>query len=298
MPAQPGERPLQALRDFSDVQVMTRGVEVAGEVRDERGNPIEGAEVGWIEAGRNQIFDQDVSTTTTDGQGRFRFANARPGPLVLKVKAKGHAPELSHVAGQAGANPPPVTIQLGPAHKLEGRVIDSQGKPIAEAEVRIDTWRAFRSLGVFLVTDADGWFRWEDAPADPVLINVSRTGFTTVLRRRVTAGEESVMTLRRSVSISGRIRDAATGKPIDQAQVEVGAPDARTGEVRWARRPQVFGIQGRLQTRVDVDQTPEFRLRIRANGYEPFESRVFRGDEGQVEYDVSMKKADKPGGGL
>jgi hypothetical protein len=49
---------------------------------------------------------------------------------------------------------------------------------------------------------------------------------------RVTAGEENVLTLRRSVSISGRIRDAATGKPIDQTQIEVGVPDPKAGGFR------------------------------------------------------------------
>jgi protocatechuate 3,4-dioxygenase beta subunit len=288
---QPEERPLPALRDFSDVQVMTRGAEVAGEVRDEQGKPIEGAEVGWIEADKNHTLPPEVSPTTTDGQGRFRFANARPGLLMLQVKAKGHAPEMTPITGKAGANPDRVTIRLGPARQLKGRVVDSQGRPIADAFVGIDTWRTFRSLGVFFETDGDGRFRWEDAPADPVLINVSRTGFTTVMMRQVTAGEEIILTLRRSVSISGRIRDAATGKPIEQTQVEVGAPDPKAGGFRWAMCPQVFGIQGRLQASVDVEQMPEFRLRIRAVGYEPFESRTFRADEGQVEYDVSMKRS-------
>ncbi len=296
MPAQPDERPLQALRDFSDMQVMTRGAEVAGEVRDERGKPIEGAEVGWMEADKNQTLRLDDSAMmTTDRQGHFRFANARPGRLMLQIKARGHAPELTPVVGKVAANPDPVTIRLGPAHKLEGRVVDSQGKPIAYAFVGIDTWRKFRSLGVFLETDADGRFRWEDAPADTVLINVSRTGFTTVIMQPVTAGKEIVLTLRRSVSISGRIRDATTGKPIEQTQVEVGTPDPKDGGFRWARHPQVFGIQGRLQASVDVEQTPEFRLRIRADGHEPFESRSFRAEERQVEYDVSMKRSGSSG---
>jgi hypothetical protein len=277
---------------------MTRGAEVAGEVRDDQGKPIEGAEVGWIEADKNQTLALDVSTTTTDEQGRFRFAHARPGRLMLQIKAKGHAPDLTPVTGKAGANAEPVTIRLGPAHKLEGRVVDSQGKPIADAFVGVDTWRKFRSLGVFLDTDADGRFRWEDAPADPVQINVSRTGFTTVMMRRATAGEEIVLTLRRSVSISGRIRDAATGKLIEQTRVEVGVPDPKAGRVHWAGHPEVFSTQGHLQASIDVEQMPEFRFRIRADGYEPFESRIFRAEEGQVEYKVSMKRTGSPGKGL
>ena len=104
------------------------------------------------------------------------------------------------------------------------------------------------------------------------------------------------MTLKRSLSISGQITDAATDKPIDQADVEVGVPDAKTGEIVWAREQTVFAFQGYLQGNIDVEKTPEFRLRIRAKGYEPVVSRVFRRDENQVEYDVELTKADKPQG--
>ena len=289
------DRALQALRDFSDVQVMTRGVEVAGEVRDEQGKPIEGAEVGWIEPARSQsTFHSDMPTTSTDANGRYRFPHARPGRLVLQVKAKGHAPELKPIEAKAESGP--VAITLGPARRLEGRVVDSRGKPIAEAFVVIDTWRTYRSLGVFLETDADGRFRWEDAPSDEVLVNATHTGFEYASHRRAAAGDPVVITLRRTMSISGRIRDAATSKRVDEAQVEVGVPDAKTKETRWAENIRAFANQGFLQADIDVEETPEFRFRIAANGYEPFESRVFRSDEGQVEYDVSLKKTDKPQG--
>lgn len=294
IPAAPDDRPLQALRDFSDVQVVSRGVEVAGEIQDARGKPIDGAEVGWLEADRQDTFHHDLPTTTTDAQGRFRFPHARPGRLVLQVKAGGFAPELTHVAAQARTEP--VTIRLQPARRMEGRVTDTKGNPIAEAFVVVDTWRTYRSLGVFLWTDADGRFLWADAPADEVLINATHTGFEYASRRKATAGQDVLIKLRRSMAISGRVRDAATNKAVDQARVEVGVPDPKTGRFRWGDRPTVFAIQGRLQADVGVEETPEFRLRLTARGYEPFESRTFRSDERQVEYDVAMKKSDRPQG--
>jgi beta-lactamase regulating signal transducer with metallopeptidase domain len=289
----PDDRPLQALRDFSDVQVMTRGVEISGEVRDEQGTPIEGAEVGWIETRRKgATFHGDMPTTTTDAQGRFRFPHVRPGSLVAQVKARGYAPELATVTAREQAEP--VTVRLKPARRLEGRVVDRQGRPIDGAFVVIDTWRTFRSLGVFLWTDDDGRFRWEDAPADEVLVNATRSGFEYAAGKRARAGEPVVIPLQRVVSISGRIRDAATRKGVGHTEVAVGVPDPNTGRTRWQDRPAAFANQGFLQANVEVEETPEFRLRIRAKGYEPFESRTFRSDEGQVEYDVPMKKLDGP----
>lgn len=289
---EPGEMPMSALRDFSDVQVLTRGVPVAGEVRDVQGRPVAGAEVGWLEEDKRDTFHDDMRTTTTSAEGRFHFPHIRPGRLVLITQAKGHAPELTSVEPKADAAP--VVITLGPPHKLQGRVQDSQGRPIAGAFVVVDTWRRYRALGVFLTTDESGRFAWADAPTDAVLIDASHAGYKGVHRQSIAPGEEAVVTLKRSLSISGRIRDAKTTKPIEEADVKVGTPDPESGEIAWAANLGVFASQGYLQADVDVEQTPEFRLRFRAKGYEPFESRPFRGDEEQVEYDVALKPLDRP----
>jgi protocatechuate 3,4-dioxygenase beta subunit len=230
---QPGDKPLEALRDFSDVQVMERGVEISGEVLDEQGKPVPGAEVGWLQETARDTFHHDLPTTATDERGRFRFPHVRPGKLVLQVTSLGHAPALSRVEGRPGGEP--TTIKLGPRKALAGRVVDSQGKPIAGASVHIDSWRGYRALGVFLKTDAEGRFRWDDAPADLVLLNADRAGFNSVIQQRVTPDDgEVLMTLRRSLSISGRIADAETNKNIDRAQIEVGIVDAATGKMGLA----------------------------------------------------------------
>ncbi len=293
-PPQPGEKPMQGLRDFSDVQVLTRGVGVAGEVRDKEGMPIPNAEVGWLDAERHDLFHSYLSLTTTDSNGRFRFAHARPGDLVLQVKANGHAPELSFV--QATHDADPVTIVLGPSQRLTGRVVDSRGRPVFGAFVVIDTWRKYRALGVYLETDALGRFQWENAPPDSVLVNASAAAFDHVTQQEVSPGEEALFTLRRSLAISGRIRDAKTRKAIDNVTVTVGTPGSKPGSFDWARNNGVFSLQGRLQASIDIEQSPEFRLRFRVKGYEPLESRTFRGDERQVEYNVELTPTDKPDG--
>ena len=55
---QPDEQPLQALRDFTDIEVMTRGIEITGRVVDQQDQPIAGAEVRWIEADRPRHLPQ------------------------------------------------------------------------------------------------------------------------------------------------------------------------------------------------------------------------------------------------
>ncbi|MDG3006067.1 carboxypeptidase regulatory-like domain-containing protein [Paludisphaera mucosa] len=281
-------QPMASLRDFFDVQVMTRGVEVAGEVRDPQGRPIRGAEVGWLVGGReNTVFHGDLPTTSADAQGRFRFPHVQPGRVGLQVKAAGHAPEFQFVEAKDGAAP--VAISLRPASSLSGRVVDSKGNPIADAFVVVDQWRSTRALGVFLNTDADGRFRWDDAPNEPILMNVSRAGFLGITFRRVSnADGEAVFTLERSLSIAGKVRDAVTRKRIDEIQVEVGTTPVGEGEATWREKPEVFAYQGELQADVKVEETPEFRLRIQSKGYATHVSRVFRGDEKFATYDVVL----------
>lgn len=291
--SEPDEQPMGALRDFSDVQVLKRGVAVVGRILDEHGKPVPGAEVGWLEANGRHVFHTSMPTTRTDADGRFRFPHTRPGRTVLQVKAKGHAPELKPVDARDGIEP--VTITLGPARTMSGRVVDTRGGPIPGAFVNIDTWRGYRALGVYLKTDEQGRFRCDEAPADSVLINASANGYWTELQRRVSPDEgEILLTLRKSLEISGTVRDDESSRRIERAEVQVGLPDPKSGAITWSRNSRAFVSQGRLQAGLDAEIAPEYRLRIKAKGYEPFESRTFRSDEGRVEFDVRLKKADEP----
>jgi beta-lactamase regulating signal transducer with metallopeptidase domain/peroxiredoxin len=290
---EPDERPMAALRDFTDVQVLTRGAPVGGRVVDAQDRPVAGAEVGWLEADDTSAFHDDLPTTTTDADGRFAFPHARPGRLMLQVKAAGHAPALQPAEAKAGSEP--ATIRLGPPRAMVGRVVDTRGEPIPDAFVNVDTWRGSRALGVYLKTDAEGRFRWDDAPVETVLLNASRTGYEGVFREKAAPGEAEVrITLRRALLVTGKVRDAATKRPIDQVEVEVGTPDPATGAIAWGSQPRVFASQGQFQATLNAETAPSYRLRFRARGFAPFESREFRADEGRVEEDVALSKSDQP----
>jgi beta-lactamase regulating signal transducer with metallopeptidase domain/protocatechuate 3,4-dioxygenase beta subunit/thiol-disulfide isomerase/thioredoxin len=295
IPRMAGNQPLARLRDFSDVQVMTAGVSLTGKVTDEHDKPIAGAEVGWLEEGRRDTFHDAMPRTSTNASGRFRFAHVRPGKVAIQVKAKGHAPALEMLDSNDVAWH--VTVKLGPARALSGRAEDSTGKPIPDVFVNIDLWHGFQALGVFLKTDGQGRFHWNDAPSDAFLINASRPGFAPITRHRVAPDDKEItFILKRSLSVSGRVTDAATDKPIDQAYVQVGVPNPKTGEIAWTRGLEVFSDEGTLWGNIDVEQRPEFRLRITSKGYEPLVSRVFRRDEHQAEYDAKLTKVDRPQG--
>lgn len=277
-----------SLRKGTDEQVMSRGVEVRGRVLDDGGKPLPGTTVGWFE--NEHTFFDDLSKTTTDANGRFRFLHARPGKLHLLAKAKAHAPDI--VTIQAAAETKPVEFRLGPGRVMEGVVLDHENQPIAGAFVNADTWRGFRCLGVYLNTDQTGRFLWVEAPPDDVQMNASKPGYSILVQQRASVADRRIVfRLQPSLTINGKITDAATGEQIrDPLTVEVGTPDPKTGLVAWAERQGGFAFQGNLQASLDASAPATYLLRISGTGYEPVISRKFRSEERFLTYDVKLTK--------
>lgn len=301
----PDEQPFQALRDFTDVEVMKKGIRITGRAVDEASNPVVGAEVGWIRVEARYSLQLDVQKATTDADGRFALPQARPGQIVLQFKAPGHATDTKIVTAKEGMEP--LAITIGRPHVMMGRVVDTKGAPIPGCDVLVDPWRDYGGPGFYLKTDANGRFRWDEAPAEGLLIRVGSAGFETVDRLRLNPAEgETVVTLKRALNVKGTIRDAETGQKIDRsAEIEVGTPDAVTGAIAWnpgskyvfaGGEIRVTVRDGQLRASLDAEAFPQYRLRVRAKGYLPFETRDFRSDEGQVAYDIRLGKADEPQG--
>ncbi len=69
--------------------------------------------------------------------------------------------------------------------------------------------------------------------------------------------------------------------------------DPETGHVSWSPNPRVFVSQGRLQASLDAEKAHAYRLRIKAKGYEIFDSLIFRSGEGPAVFDARLTKTDK-----
>ena len=298
----PHPKELAPLRDFSDVQVMKRGVAIRGRVADRRGRPIPGASVAWLKESERMGFGNDLPATLADAEGRFTIPHVPPGDLVLVARARGHAPEIVPIAAKADAKE--TEIVLPPAKTLSGVVVDGQDRPIEGVFVNVDTWRGFRGLGVFLATDKDGRFSWDDAPEDPVLVNVSKRGRLGTSMRPVRAGDPIRFTLKRSVRVEGTVRDAESDAKIDQCEIEVGTIDPKTGEVRWVDANQmsygslglpVWASGGDLHAELAVEPPVSYRFRLKHPGHEPFTTREIKPDEGEATIDVKLARIKAEG---
>ena len=70
-----------------------------------------------------------------------------------------------------------VEFRLGPGRTIRGRIIDAHDKPIAGAPIAVNAWRGHHSLTWSARTDAEGRFRWDEAPDDMVMIDLGSLGF-------------------------------------------------------------------------------------------------------------------------
>ncbi len=240
---------------------------VSGRVVTLDGRPVAGARV-WLDVSR-----EPPAETRSDADGRFRLtaeaAHRLPGDLL--IEADGFArqyvnepaifPKAEHNVGE---------IILTPGRRFSGQVLDIDGKPRADAPVRIRSYRM--STGYWAgparhtTTDADGRFRTPALPVGKVSIEIRPAErqlvdvVCTVLPGDV---EETLppVRLREDFPISGEVKDDQ-GQPIAGAKVEI------YGE-QWA----TSDADGRFVLRGFAPNPRIFQMFVAKEGYIPYNGR-------------------------
>ena len=126
-----------------------RATSIGGVVRDEQGRPIEGVEVGlWIgrpTAGRED-FVLDEAKVKTDTQGRWHTGIIPSGVDLRDLHLSFQHPKFLGQSDPIGDNPvtPVDRLRDGTAVTVlkrglvvEGRVIDTENQPLADARIRL-----------------------------------------------------------------------------------------------------------------------------------------------------------------
>jgi hypothetical protein len=135
--------------------------------------------------------DAPAKTCTTDAQGRARLVDLPRGAYRLTLSAEGYAPRrVEPFPGERDFNSTTV-VYLAPAHALTGRVSNTDGKPVAEAAVRIigllgiDGLPYPRPRGLEgTETDAEGLFRMDALPQGYCQIIVMHREYPTAGHKR------------------------------------------------------------------------------------------------------------------
>src|SRR5688572_13949349 len=157
-------------------------------VRDGTGDPLTKARVEL----RGGLLSEPT-TTTTETDGRFYFHNLSPGAYEVSVRRVGFAPaEVGQkwpggpgvpVQLRAGQPTPDLTVRMVAAAAISGRVSDSNGQPLANAQVQALKSSFQGELRILVPvqqvrTNVTGDFRLYGLPAGRYFVNVIVPGYS------------------------------------------------------------------------------------------------------------------------
>ena len=276
---------------------LTSGCKLSGAVRDEAGKPM-------ADAALFVGFDRYMSgaiKSKTDAQGNFSLKNLGAGENYLTFSARGFAPQfLTLSVAESNA---PLAVVLPDGKTLHGRVMDSAGKLLADAEVSYDGLAerngmfAGRTLDWKTRTDAAGEFAWDSAPAEPVRLTITKSGYMALQWQTVQTDttNTTTFTLGSPLTVKGSVTDADSGEPLPKFTVTPGWPEGGGDGARLEKLRASVGKDGHYEVYFDspivISPTPyNFVFQISAPGYAPAQSRVIKPDEGVVTWDVKLKK--------
>lgn len=186
-----------------------------GRIVTTNGTPIASATVTIVGA---------AASATTERDGTFGLPLQAVGRVTLQASAPGHATvQRGDVATIASETVDVGDLALPPATGYRGRV-RSLGHGIAGAEITVRPELTGNAPTTALVrrvrSDADGFFRCEDAPPPPVLVSATAAGHRREPARRVErATDELLFDLQPLPNVRGRVVDGATHAVLPEAHV-------------------------------------------------------------------------------
>ena len=303
--AMDGSRPLEKqLREGSLVFKLSLGitVTVTGSVADGAGNPVANAR---IRVGR--IGESGGRDGVTQNDGTFAIKGCPPSQQFVTASAEGFA--ATTIQTNLAANSSPVSITLKPGKMLRVRVLDTYGNPIPHAFVWYDcingAWPGQpipTQVEFNCSTGPQGRVWLTNAPDNEMKLSASATGFLPGEITVLPDDEEHVITLRNALRVHGLVHDYDTGERIPNFRIVQGRPRVNwldgTTNNEWSSIDRFWlDFSGGAYTNtfeegvVGGQQNPVFVLKFIAEGYAPFVTRVITASEGEVELNVTLKRA-------
>jgi RNA polymerase sigma factor (sigma-70 family) len=280
--------------------ILEEGLALVGRVVDDQGRPLAGAKIGL---GADRRFAQsDFPSALTDDEGRFRFGHVPSGTHTVTAQAPGRAPALADAVIAQGMKP--VELRLGPGHLVRGRVVNPEGKPLDGVTVQAMNWNGHSSLDWMTKTDVLGRFTWDSAPSEPVLLTLTRPGYTMVGQREFQADKgETNVTMYPPLRVRGKVSDARTAQPIERFAVVYGNYyrssnlDGALRDVNWVRSgPRTDFTGGTYEVEHSHPLVAAVAVRIEAKGYKPATSEAFKIEAGDVTFDARLESGVGPSG--
>jgi uncharacterized GH25 family protein/thiol-disulfide isomerase/thioredoxin len=282
-------------RAIAESFVLRRGLHVAGEAHDAHGQAVSGATVVLAYSANGG----DFLRTTTDPAGRFVFGHvddqAALGRFCVSVEAVGFAPAWKTLVPQEVI--PALDFELLSGKPFGGQVLDSQGAPVAGAQVE-PRWQDCHVFDWKGTTDSEGRFVWLSAPTDGELeFRVRKAGFLMASGRLGAAQLGAIkITVNPAIRVRGVVTDAKSGEPIPAFRV-ISGESAGVGHILW-HGSGTPAQRGRYEVSPFVYDRPgiAFFIQVTAEGYRPSDFRAIIPGEKDVVIDFKLEKGSGPAG--
>lgn len=272
--------------------VLERGAGISGKVVDPDGKPVADARVVATSASEPfPVVDPRRDGVLTGADGVFAIPAVASGTWRLTASHEGHGPATSAPITVDGVRARTnVELKLEAGGTVKGKVVDTNGKPVASAEVRVVVrghleWRARRQA----LTGPDGTFSVSSLPLRAMdVVAAHESGASAIAAADLGEKREAEVALTLDVvgTIEGTVVDR-NGQPVGDAQVL--ASPVWSGNTADQFAWSVRGIQETV-----TDQSGAFRL----TGMPAGEYKVRAGRPGASEEKMSLATpvTAKPGG--
>jgi len=228
------------------------GLDLRGVVVDAQQRPVAGAQVEMTMMATSVTFPEVAATTADDGTFAVRAA---PRYVLVGARAEGHtASPVKFLHGKQG-NDAEVRLVLGDdGHAVEGRVVDTDGAPIADAAVIVGDGELSGIAGrdhippfpALAFTDREGRFRAIGVPDGEQRLQVRATGFAPWTGAVAVAAEEPAaphVVLQRGGEVRGVVHDQE-GTPVANVDVSIGKWDELAHYEATSRADGTFALMG------------------------------------------------------
>ncbi len=282
-----------------------RAASVRGIVMDPDGKPVPNAkvQVGSFSPGESP---REIQSRT---DGTFFVTGCRPGKGWLRAEAERLVPAKLEI--EIGTNAVPLRVTLSRGNLLRLKVVDKQGAPVSHAIVSFNQPATLSEspqspIQLSRITGADGRAECYVAPERSLIVSAEADGYGKSEEATMQPdGQEHEIVLSpalRNLTISGTVRDAATGRRIPRFRIVTGrvgtASMGGATNVTWGDRDTDWmSFEGGQFTNVftgagrNTDPDSALVFKFEADGYAPFITRGVRPDEGEVPFDIRLRAA-------
>ena len=238
------------------------GHALAGTVRSEDGSPL--SDVTITVAARYGGLEVPPFATPrwrTDRAGAFVIEGLDSGSHTLAFARDGVPVLLQEVSIPSDIERSQVDVALGPGHFISGRVVDSEGEPVADATVETEWWIVARTK-----TAEDGSFHLGPfRRSTRVRVRADSPTLGASLPHEVHAPSQDLVLELRRYMLLGRVVRARTGEPVPSFRLMI------LGRTRWRT---IETEDGFFQMPLKDPTYPTYAVVISAEGHPPWLSTL------------------------